>query len=108
MARKAGAWGPAESTHIGGVEAPAVFADVDEDGFGAKMDDGRGGGDPVGVGEDDLVAGTDAERGRAHVQGAGAAGGGVINAQVGFEGVFNAVDVVVAALARPVAATSVA
>lgn len=78
-----------------GIETPGVGQDIDKDRGGAQMDDGRDRGDQVGVGEDDLIAGAATERGQPHVQGAGTAGGGdsVVDAEVGFEGGLEAVDV---------------
>ena len=62
---------------------------------------GCGGGDPVSVGHDHLIAGTDPQGMHAHVQrtGAAAGGDGVVHTQVGLECLLEANDVVVAVLA---------
>lgn len=80
------------------VDAPGIFENIDKDRFGTQVDDGRGGGDPVGVGHYDFVTGADTQRGHAHVQGTSATGGGdgILHAQVLSEGGFEAVDVVIA------------
>ena len=87
------------------IEAPAVGQDVDEHRLGAEVHDRRDRGDPVGVGEDDLVARPDAQRGQAHVQRPGAArrGDRVAHAEVVAKARLEAVQVVVAVLAPAVA-----
>ena len=86
------------------VDAPAIGTDVNEDRLGAEMNDRRRRGDPVGVGEDDLVAGTDAQRRHSHMQRAGAArrGDRMRYAEMILESGFEADDVIVAAFAPAV------
>src|SRR6185312_7920012 len=83
------------------IDAPGVGPDIDEDGRRAEVRDRRGRGDPVGVGEDDVVAVADAECGEAHMHGARATrcGQRVMRADMRLEGCLEAADVFVATLA---------
>jgi hypothetical protein len=58
------------------IDALGVFRDVDHHRHGAGEEDGAGGGDEGAVGDDDFVAGADAQRGDHNFQGMGAIGDG--------------------------------
>ena len=87
--------------HLFRIQTPAVRQDVHKHRCGAQMHDWCGGGDPVGVGHDHLIAGPNAQGMHAHVQctGAAAGGDGVFHSQVRLERLLEANDVVVAVLA---------
>src|SRR5690606_6062856 len=81
-----------------GIQTPAVLADIDEYRGRPEMYGRRHRGDPVGVGENNLIARPDTERRQAHMQGTGAtrSGDGVLDPQVLPEGRLETLDVLVA------------
>ncbi|MOA08349.1 hypothetical protein D3C78_1281070 [compost metagenome] len=99
-----GPWGNCPANLLR-VKAPTVGQHVDEHRCRTQIGDGRSRGDPVGIGEDHLIAGTDAQRRHAHVQRAGATGrcNRVGRTHVLGKGLFEACQVLVAALSPTMA-----
>ena len=87
--------------HLFRVQTPAVRQDVHKYRRGAQVHNRCGGGDPIGVGHDHLIARPNGQGMHAHVQrtGAAAGGDGVFHSQVRLECLLEANDVVVTVLA---------